>query len=140
MSIWELINNPGVPQVLLIYLYVQLLAYVFTAVQPVFLYTPVYLGGIGFSPALIAATICLAGASQSLWLLLVFPPLHRRLGTGDVLRLCAVVWPVFFGGYSICNVFLRNGLRVPFWTLGPLVVSLGSGVSMAFGTMPLHDV
>ncbi|KAF2121221.1 major facilitator superfamily domain-containing protein [Lophiotrema nucula] len=132
MSTWELIKYPGVAQVLLIYNYVLLLAFAFTAVDPVFLYTPVGLGGIGFPPGLIAATIGLAGVSQALWTLLVFPSLHKRVGTAGVLWLCALGWPFFFLANPVCNIFLRYGLKVPFWIVGPVSTSVGSGVAMAF--------
>jgi hypothetical protein len=47
MSTWELLKHPGIPQVLITYNYVMLLAFAFTAAYPVFLYEPVRLGGIG---------------------------------------------------------------------------------------------
>ena len=132
MSTWELIKHPGIPQVIAIYNYATLLAFAFTAVYPVFMYTPVYLGGIGFPPELIAAFMGLGGASQALWLLLAFPPLHSRIGTGGVLRLCSWVWPLMFMVDPISNVFLRYNLKIPFWVLFPTGMVLGSGVAMAF--------
>ncbi|ORY10531.1 major facilitator superfamily domain-containing protein [Clohesyomyces aquaticus] len=132
MSTWELLKHPGVGQVILIYTYVLLLAFAFTAVQPVFLYEPIRYGGVGFSPALIAAAFALGGMSQALWLLLVFPPLQERIGTGGVLRLCATVWPFFFLTSPVCNFLLRHDLNAAFWSIGPLASAVGSGVAMAF--------
>jgi hypothetical protein len=132
MTIGQLIKYPGVARVMLIYNYIALLAFTFTAVNPVFLYTPVSLGGIGFPPELIAATIGLGGVSQAVWLLLVFPALHKRVGTGQILRLAAWIWPVFFAINPCFNLLLRHEQKVAFWTIAPPTLALGSGVAMAF--------
>jgi hypothetical protein len=137
MSTWELFQSPGVARVILIYNYVLLLAFTYTAVTPVFYYTPVRLGGVGFSPQLIAAVTALAGASQATWLLLVFPPLHKRIGTGRILQYCALVWPFFFASYVLFNTLLRHNLRAVFWATGPLTLMAGSGIAMAFSKSPL---
>jgi hypothetical protein len=134
MSTWELIKYPGVSQVMVVNNYILLMAFAYTAVNPVFLYTPIELGGTGFSPELIAAAIGLAGLSQAMWLLFAFPPLHRRIRTGGVLSLCAALWPFFFMIYPICNVLLRYKIKIPFWILGVSGTVLGSFVSMAFST------
>jgi hypothetical protein len=136
MSTWELLKSPGVSQVMLMYNYIAVMAFTFTAVYPVWLYTPVSLGGLGFSPVLIAAGMGAGGGAQSLWLLLVFPPLHKRVGTGGVLRLCAWVWPFFFIIDPMCNVLLRYGLTVPFWIVFWLNTVFGCGVAMAFSKSP----
>jgi MFS family permease len=135
MSTWEIIKHPGVTPVLVVYNYVMMMASTFTAVFPVHQYTPVGLGGLGFSPGLIAACTALNGSSQAAWLLLIFPVLHKRVGTGRVLWLCAVAWPVLFAAAPLYNVLLRYELTTLFWSTGPLVVVLFSGVSMAFSEL-----
>lgn len=137
MTTWQLLKFPGVARVILIYNYVMLLAFTFTAVNAVFLYTPISLGGIGFSPELIAATLGLSGASQAAWLLLVFPVIHKRAGTGQVLRLCAWAWPIFFAIHPCFNLLLRNGQKIAFWTIAPPALAIGSGVAMAFTAVQL---
>ncbi|KAF2727906.1 MFS general substrate transporter [Polyplosphaeria fusca] len=139
MSTWELLKHPGVAQVTIIYQYVLILAFAYTAVDPTFLYTPVDMGGIGFKDReeLIGAAIALGGASQAIWLLFIFTPLHKRIGTGGVLRLCAATWPFFFAAHSLCNIFLRHGLVVAFWIVGPVSVVVGCGVAMAFTAIQL---
>jgi hypothetical protein len=117
-----------------------MLAYTFTAVNPLFMYTPVPLGGLSFSPELIAAFTALAGASQAAWLLLVFPRLHKRLGTGWILFYCACAWPIFFALNVAFNFFLRYHLKKIFWSTAPLTLALGSGVAMAFSNFILAFV
>ncbi|KAL6702727.1 hypothetical protein ACN47E_001009 [Coniothyrium glycines] len=137
MSTWQLLKYPGVTRVLVIYNYTMLLAYTFTAVYPVFQYTPVELGGLGFVPGLIAATTGLNGASQATWLLLIFPKLHRRFGTIRILYGCAIAWPIFFAASPMFNFLLRHSLKVVLWSTLPPTVVLGSGVAMAFTAVQL---
>jgi len=134
LSSWQLIQRPDVTKVLVIYNYVMLLAFTFTAVFPVFQYTPVDLGGLGFSSAMIAACTGINGGSQSIWLLLVFPNLHRRIGTGRILWWAASAWPVFFLAAPIYHYLLANGYKTLFWSTGPPALFLGSSVAMAFST------
>lgn len=93
---------------------------------------PVLLGGLGLPDELIAAVIGFSGASQAAWLLLVFPSLHRRIGTGAILRLAALIWPFFFAMHPLFNALLRNNEKAAFWTLAPPALGLGSSVAMAF--------
>ncbi|KAI4910130.1 hypothetical protein J4E90_007561 [Alternaria incomplexa] len=137
MSTWELINRPGVMRVLVVYNYVMLMAFTFTAVFPVAQYTPVKLGGLGFTAELIAACTALNGVSQAAWLLIVFPALHKRVGTGYVLYLCASVWPLLFIVGPVYNFLLRHGHTTIFWATGPPLLVLASGVSMAFTSVQL---
>lgn len=135
MSTWEVLRSPGVPPVLLIFGQVMLLALSYTAVNPVFMFTSIRLGGFGFSDQKIALFIALAGASQALWMLLFFPRLQKNFGTGAVLRGCAVAWPFFMAVYPVMNEFLRHDWDLAFWIVAPTGVVLGSGVAMAFGKL-----
>ncbi|MCJ1407629.1 hypothetical protein MMC19_001700 [Ptychographa xylographoides] len=137
MSFRELTMSPGVLIVLLIYGYIMLLAFAYTAVIPVFFFTDVKLGGYGFSPLQISLFMALGGLSQSIWLLLAFPPLQHRFGTGGVLRGCAVVWPSLFFMVPAGNFLLRQDWVLTFWIVVPISVALGSGVAMAFTAIQL---
>ncbi|RAO69573.1 uncharacterized protein BHQ10_005585 [Talaromyces amestolkiae] len=101
-------------------------------VVPIFYYTSVDLGGYGLSDSQIAMFLGIAGLSQAVWLLFVFPRLHWRIGTGGVLRLCASAWPVWFVATPAANYLLRLGLETTFWTIAPFLLVVGSGVAMAF--------
>jgi hypothetical protein len=139
MSTWQLLKSSGVARVVLIYNYVMMLAFTFTAVNPVFMYTPIHLGGIGFSPELIAAFTALVGASQAAWLLLVFPRLHKRVGTGRILFYCACAWPAFFAINVVFNFLLKHHLEKVFWATAPLTLVLGSGIAMSFSKSHPHS-
>lgn len=137
MSIIELVRAPNVGMTLYIYSHVMVLAFSFTAILPVFYFTPVSLGGFGFSPAQISLFMAIGGLSQSLWLLVVFPWLQLRIGTAGVMKLCATAYPIFFTFLPLCNIFLRLGWTTLFWVLGPVLLVLGSGVAMSFTAIQL---
>ncbi|KAK7755117.1 hypothetical protein SLS62_002932 [Diatrype stigma] len=131
----ELLQAPGVGIVLYNYLHVMFLAVAYTAVVPVFWFTPPDLGGLGFSPLQISLFMGLTGLSQAIWLLVVFPPLQRRLGTNGVMRACGTAYPFFMAVMPGFNAILRahtDASRAAFWTLMPVCLALGPGVSMAF--------
>ncbi|KZO95896.1 MFS general substrate transporter [Calocera viscosa TUFC12733] len=141
-SMREVLSAPGVIPVLCIFEYALLLGVAFTAVCPVFFYTPVELGGFGWQPAQISLYIAGAGISQAIWLLLVFPPLTNRIGTGTLLRICAWVWPWGFVAFPLMNVLLRHGQWIAFWSILPIIVIPSAGVSMAFTgvQLALNDI
>jgi hypothetical protein len=138
----EIVKAPGVLMVLYLFSHVNLLGLAYTAVMPVFWFTAPVWGGFGFSPFLISVFLAIAGASQAIWLLLIFPPLQHRFGTGGVLRGCATAWPVFFTISPVCSMLRRYGYERAFWTLGPVSLAVGSGVSMGFtgAQLALNDI
>ncbi|EXJ96095.1 hypothetical protein A1O1_01221 [Capronia coronata CBS 617.96] len=137
MTTLELLRSPNVPITLYIYAHVMMLAFAYTAIIPVFYFTPVSLGGLGFSPFLISIFMGVGGFSQALWLLLIFPWLQARIGTGGVMRLCATAYPFFFAVLPLSNILLRNHLTAVFWVVAPVSVVVGSGVSMSFTAIQL---
>jgi len=142
LTTWELIRSPGVPIVLYTYGHVMLLAYAYTAIAPLFWFTSVKLGGLGFSPLKISFFIGLGGVAQAIWILIVFPPLQNRVGTNGVMRICANFYPVFFALCPMFNVLLRQEFTTAFWITAPPLLVLGSGVSMSFTAiqLALNDV
>ncbi len=142
MSTWDLLKTPGVLFVLGLYGYIMILAFSYTAVVPVFLFTPVRLSGFGFSPLYISVFMAVGGLSQSVWLLGIFPWLQRRVGTGGVLRICAYAYPFFFVAFPIASLLLRHDVKVIFWMLVAIGAVFGSGVAMSFTAiqLSLNDV
>ncbi|KAK4190583.1 protein zinc induced facilitator-LIKE 1 [Podospora australis] len=145
LSTLELIKSPGVPIVLYAYGHIMLLAFSYTAIVPVFWFTKVSLGGFGFTPLQISMLMGLTGLSQAIWILLIFPALHRRIGTNGVLRACGAAYPFFFALCPVFNMLLREGSEVgvtTFWVVAPALLCLGCGVSMSFTAiqLALNDV
>ncbi|GAP90943.1 putative major facilitator superfamily transporter protein [Rosellinia necatrix] len=145
ISTWELLRAPGVGIVLYNYGHVAMLAFAYTAVVPVFWATSVDLGGLGFAPLQISLFMGLTGFSQAVWLLVVFLRLQRRIGTNGIMRLCGTAYPFFLGSMPLYNLILRphtDGGEAVFWTLAPIMLALGTGVSMSFTAvqLALNDV
>ncbi|KAL7920926.1 major facilitator superfamily domain-containing protein [Trichoderma austrokoningii] len=145
LSTWELLKAPGVAIVIWVYTHVMLLAFAFTAILPVLLFTPVDLGGVAFSPFRISVWMAIQGASQATWLIVAFPLLQRRLGTKGSLAACIGVYPLFFAGYVVMNMLLRidtESAVAIFWVVAFVVAFIGPGVSMAFTAvqLALNDV
>ncbi|KAL7934960.1 major facilitator superfamily domain-containing protein [Trichoderma chlorosporum] len=145
LSTWELLKAPGVAIVIWVYTHVMFLAFAFTAILPVLLFTPIDLGGVGFSPFRISLWMTIQGASQSTWLVVAFPFLQRRIGTKGTMAACVAAYPFFFGGYVVMNLLLRRGTEsatAMYWVFAFVVAFIGPGVSMAFTAvqLALNDV
>ncbi|KAJ5183734.1 hypothetical protein N7492_001350 [Penicillium capsulatum] len=140
LSTWQLLKAPGVGVVLYIYGHIMTLAFAYTAIAPVFWFTPAHLGGYGFTTVQISLLMGLNGAAQAVWLLLIFPPLQRQVGTNGVIRLCAFAYPFFFLCCPLGNVLLRLDTKASvntFWIFTPLMLAVGCGVSMSFTAIQL---
>ncbi|AEO66176.1 uncharacterized protein THITE_2114086 [Thermothielavioides terrestris NRRL 8126] len=140
LSTVELAKSPGVPLVLYTYGHIMLLAFSYTAIVPVFWYTKVHLGGLGFTPLQISLMMALTGFSQSVWILFVFPPLHHRIGTNGVLKACATAYPFFFAFCPLLSLLLRAdtpSTTMVFWIAAPILLSLGCGVAISFTAIQL---
>ncbi|KAM0456138.1 hypothetical protein ACHAPV_007385 [Trichoderma viride] len=145
LSTFELLKAPGVGIVIWVYTHVMLLAFAFTAILPVLLFTAIDLGGVAFSSFQISVWMAIQGASQATWLIIAFPMLQRRLGTKGSLSACVAVYPLFFAGYVAMNMLLRAGTEssfAMFYVVAFVVAIIGPGVSMAFTAvqLALNDV
>lgn len=140
LTTWQLLKSPGVGMVIYAYAHIMILAFAYTAIIPVFWYTPVRLGGFSFSPFQISLMMGLNGAAQATWLLLVFPPLQRKIGSNGVIRVCSIAYPWFFLSCPLANSLLRlntEGSLKVFWVFVPTMLTIGCGVSMSFTAIQL---
>ncbi|KAJ5359974.1 hypothetical protein N7517_009165 [Penicillium concentricum] len=145
LSTWQLLKSPGVGMVLYSYAHIMILAFSYTAIIPVFWFTPVHLGGYNFTTLQISLMMGLNGAAQATWLILVFPPLQNRIGTNGVIRLCAFMFPSFYICCPLGNILLRMGTDASvkaFWIFLPIGLAIGCGVSMSYTAiqLALNDV
>ncbi|KAJ6096263.1 hypothetical protein N7486_007009 [Penicillium sp. IBT 16267x] len=145
LSAWQLLKAPGVGTVIFIYGHIMTLAFAYTAIIPTFWFTRVDLGGFGFTALQISLLMGLNGAAQAAWLLLVFPPLQKKIGSNGVIRLCAAAYPCFLLTMPVGNMLLRTGTDAAiktFWVFIPVALAFGCGVSMSFTAiqLALNDV
>lgn len=97
-----------------------------------FAFTPVELGGLAFRPPDIAILIAFAGLAQSIWLLVVMPPLDRAFGTRRLMRFCYLAWPWIFVMPVLANRVALTGSRAGVWAIMGGSVSIGAGIAIAF--------
>lgn len=142
LSTWQLLKSPGVAMVLYVYGHAMILAFAYTAVASLFWFTPVPLGGLGFSALHISMFMAITGFSQAVWLLFFFPPIQRRLGTNGLMRLCGVAYPIAILFNPVLNLILRSGADIAFWIVAPIFMLIAPGISMAFTgvQLMLNDV
>ncbi|KAL2065802.1 hypothetical protein VTL71DRAFT_3472 [Oculimacula yallundae] len=142
LTSFEILKKPGVASVVYIYIHTLLLGLGYSAVAPLFWFTRPSLGGFGLTPRQISYFMGSIGIAQSIWLLVFFPILHRKYGTGAILRTCYLIWPLTFIVAPLCNHFLRQGWTTAFWIVAPTAQIIGCGVSMAFTCvqLALNDV
>ena len=137
-SIRDIIASPGVKPVLVIYLYTAFLVFAYSSLSTVASFSDVLLGGYGLNPAEISYLLACGGAGQAFFTLVIFPPLHNRIGSRGILRLSSMLWCVCILVYSSLNLALRAGLpKAAFWTIALLVSLLSSAVSMSFASTQL---
>ncbi|KIW17943.1 hypothetical protein PV08_05138 [Exophiala spinifera] len=137
ISTWSLLRYPGILVVLCVYNYAYFLGNACSATLPVYFFTPVKMGGFGFSPYQISVYFCIAGFAQALWQLIVFPYLQHRFGTIRVIQASAGCWPVYFISFPIGNILLRHHLERVFWPVGSIFVVLLSGIAMSYTAVQL---
>ena len=75
---------------------------------PLFAFTPVSSGGLGLSEAQIGAHMA-ARSLNNVVVMMLFTPLHHRLGAVSTLKLSMVFWPVSVAFFPMLNVLARQG-------------------------------
>ena len=68
-------------------------------------------------------------------MLLVFPPLCRKIGVKAVLRYTSIAWAITLAWPPICNILLRKDYVEAFWISSTLIVIQWTGSSMGFGRL-----
>ncbi|WWC66398.1 uncharacterized protein I206_100300 [Kwoniella pini CBS 10737] len=107
------------------------------ALFPLYLFTPVAIGGQSMSPPQIASLGAVNGLCQGLWLLFALPRLDRWLGTKKTFILVSSSFPIWLLLPAAANAFAR----ADHWVLSRLslavFVTLGSSGHMTFTSVQL---
>ena len=106
-SFSSIIATPGVFALLGTMMQLKVLAFSMLAITTTVLPTPVGLGGMAFSARGMAAFITAQGVVEGVWVLGVFPPLHRRVGTRGILYISTAMYMVVFSDFVAANELLR---------------------------------
>ncbi|KAL5632165.1 hypothetical protein ACGC1H_000243 [Rhizoctonia solani] len=77
---WDILRNISVQRVLVAYAFMALISVSLNAVCVLWLYTPIKLGGVGFSTSEIGVTLAVSGLLTTIVAVIVFPPIERWVG------------------------------------------------------------
>lgn len=115
----------------------SLVSGMFSSLLPLYCYTPISRGGLGFPAADIAKAVSTRSIMTLLIQLLIFPPLQKRVGTLRLYRwlLCGYI-PVYIG-LPLVNRLARSGKDGSVWVSLTTVLLMSSIANMAFGELAL---
>jgi len=106
-----------------------------TALQPLFAFTPVRDGGLGFGEKEIGIAMSIRSVATIAVQLLAFPALQRTFGTNRLFRWLMVLWLPTYLGLPFLNAIARTGDHTALVWVGLSATLLCSAVAnMAFGT------
>ncbi|OCF73960.1 hypothetical protein I204_05808 [Kwoniella mangroviensis CBS 8886] len=107
------------------------------ALFPLYLFTPVAIGGQSKNPPQIASYGAANGLCQGLWLLIGLPRFDRWLGTKRTFVIVSSMFPIFILLPALANAFARSD----HWLLSQLslgaFVTIGSSGNMTFTSVQL---
>jgi hypothetical protein len=96
-------------QMLVIFGWTVTVIFCLNALFPLYLFTPVSLGGMDKTPPQIARINASSACFQGLWLLIAMPRLDRWLGTRKLFNIIAAMLPLQMLNPIIANALVRKG-------------------------------
>ena len=122
------------------YSFLALVEIIFRALQPIFLSTPIVLGGLGLGPPMIGTILSIFGVLNGVFRLLFFSWMTDRFGVKWVYLMGIAASVPCFSLFPIINYLARNsveghgGLGAEVWVMVGLQVVMAVLVSSCFGT------
>ena len=107
---------------------------------PLYCFTPVPNGGLGFDATQIGNAMSARAVSTIVIQLGAFPYLQRRVGTLRLYRFLLILWIPAFLGLPLLNILARKGEHVGVWVGLVLTFACGSIANMAFGKSPARPI
>lgn len=111
------------------------------SIQPVFLSTPILLGGLGLPPSSIGTLLSVQGFLNGIFSIFFFAKIHDRWGAkktfiaGVASAIPATVM------YPIANAFARTqGYRIAVWIAIGIQIISGILHNLSFGQYPFHNL
>ena len=115
------------------YLWLSFLDIAFCALGPLFLATPIHLGGLGMSPARIGLSLGILGPLDAVAQGLFFTKILRRLGLKKLFLTCMLCFVPLFAMAPAINHFARQwGLSPAIWALIVLQCTINCFTEMGF--------
>jgi len=107
----------------------------FRAIQPLFLSTPIHLGGLGLPPSTIGKLLSIFGVLNGLIQAFFFARIHDRWGSKKVFLFGLASALPLFAMFPIINVLARHdGYSITVWVVVLLQIAISVILSMSYGT------
>lgn len=117
------------------YALLAMLDIAYRAIQPLFFSTPIYLGGLGQSPARIGTTLAAFGIINGTFQATYFAKLIEKLGPRIIFLIGLGMYMVLFSMFPIINGMALDGGVTPLvWFLVALQLGLSIACDMAYGS------
>ena len=118
------------------YAFLALIEIAFRAIQPVFLSTPVALGGLGFSPSVIGNILSTYGVLNGIFQVFFFAKIIKHWGTKKTYLVGLVLALPAFALFPILSLLARKeGLSRPVWALVMVHTVTPIGMNLAYGML-----
>ena len=133
-----------IPRVLIAagnYASLSLVEMAFRAIQPVFLSTPINLGGLGLPPPSIGTLLSGQGILNGIFQAFFFAQIHDRWGTKKtfIAGISSAI-PAFIM-FPVVNALARTqGYSIAIWAAIGLQVILGVLINLSYGQCSLHNL
>lgn len=131
------ILTPRMVRMLSVFGWTVTVCFSLSALFPLYLFTPVGLGGMDYSPPEIAQVGAASGLSQALWLLFAMPRLDAALGTRKLFLGTSSIYPFVMALPILANAFARSGATAGSLAMLAIYVIIGQAVNMTFSESSL---
>ena len=125
--------TPHINTIMFSFAILSLLGGAQTALQPLFAFTPIKDGGLGFGDQQIGYAMSIRSVATIAVQLFAFPWLQRKCGTLRLFRWLMVLWIPTYIGLPFCNALARSGHPIAVWLLLSFTLLCSAIANMAFG-------
>lgn len=125
--------TPHINSIMFSFAILSLLGGAQTALQPLFAFTPVRDGGLGFGEKQIGIAMSIRSVATIGVQLLAFPWLQRKVGTLRLFRWLMVLWLPTYLGLPLCNALARTNHPIGVWIGLSTTLFCSAVANMAFG-------
>ncbi|KZT20436.1 member of major facilitator superfamily multidrug-resistance, DHA1 sub-family [Neolentinus lepideus HHB14362 ss-1] len=121
------------------YAFLAIVDIAFRAIQPLFLSTPIELGGLGLAPHVIGVILSGFGILNGIFQIFFFAKIHDRWGTKNVFIVGLAAAIPIFAMFPVINSMARaGGLSPSVWSLVGAQVIISILISLSYGCIFIY--